>query len=277
MVKDFSRFKRLFVFGCSYTDYKWPTWAHVLRSEIDNCEFYNFGKTGAGNHFISLRVAEANSRYKFNENDLVCVMWTSFTREDRWIAGKWLAPGNIYNQPFYPTSWVKEFADPNFYLIRDYALIELTRGYLKNLPCTSVMMTSWPIDLLENNSFRNSFSKDVLEKTQEIYHESFSSIPLDLRTWELKQYKIDPSKPEFHGYGHSYIDANGNMFNDGHPNTQVYREYLQFVGFELTDKSKEYTEMSMKLLKKCKSDNDFETYFGSDCYTSLIPDINRMF
>jgi hypothetical protein len=277
MIKDFSKFKRLFVFGCSYTQYKWPTWAHILRTEIDNCEFYNFAKTGAGNHFISIRVAEANSRYKFNENDLVCIMWTSFTREDRWIDGKWLSPGSIYNQSTYPASWVKEFADPDFYLIRDYASIELTKGYLNNLPCTSFMMSGWPIDLVENNSFTDAFSKNILEKTQEVYHDTLADIPLDLRSWQVQQYNINSNNPNFYMHGHTYIDANRNMFKDGHPNTQVYREYLQFVGFPLTDKSKSYADRSMRLLKKCKSENDFEPYFSADCHESTIPDINRIF
>ena len=277
MIKDFSKFKRLFVFGCSYTDYKWPTWAYVLKSEIDNCEFYNFGLTGAGNHFISIRVAEANSRYKFNENDLVCIMWTSFTREDRWIEGKWLNPGNIYNQSDYSFSWVKRFADPNFYLIRDYALIELTKGYLKNLPCTSIMMTSWPITLLENNTIRDSFSPKIVDKTKEVYEDTFSGFPLDLRSWQEEQYNMNKHDPLFHLYGHVYTH-NGKIIKDGHPNTHVYREYLKFVGLPLTDKSKFYTDTSIEKLKKCEDDEDFLKYFPEE-YSNMIkiPDINRIF
>jgi hypothetical protein len=276
MVTDFNKFKRLFVFGCSYTNYKWPTWAHVLNSEIDGCEFYNFGKTGAGNLFISLRIAEANKRYKFNEHDLVGVMWTSFTREDRWIDGKWVTPGNIYNQSLYSTDWVKDFSDPNFYLIRDYALMDMTKTYLQSLPCTSLIMTSWPIDLLENNDIKGSFSEKILYKTKEIYYDNILELPLDLRTWQVRQYNLNMNSPQFYLYGHSYT-INGNLIKDGHPNTQSYHEYLEFLGLPLTDKSKQYVDVTMKKMKHCHTDQDLSATFDKECYIPDNLDTNRIF
>lgn len=261
MIKDFSKFKRLFVFGCSYTLHKWPTWAHVLASEIDNVELYNFGRSGSGNLFISLRVAEANKRFKFNENDLVVVMWTSFTREDRWIDGYWEGNGNIFNQSFYPESWVKEFVDPDFCLMRDLALMELTSKYLKNLPCTSLFMSGWPIDLIENNSVRNSYNQSILETCSELYKDIINEIPLDIRSFETIFYNIDNSNPNFQEYGHTYINLEGKLFEDGHPNTTTYREYLKYIGFPLTDKSKQFAETMTQKLKQCKTESELMTVF----------------
>ena len=45
-------------------------------------EFYNLGKSGGGNLFISHRIVEANKKYKFNKDDLVVVMWSTFARID---------------------------------------------------------------------------------------------------------------------------------------------------------------------------------------------------
>lgn len=261
MIKDLSKYKRLFTFGCSYTHYKWPTWANVLASEIDNVEFHNFARTGSGNFFISLRVAEANKRFKFNEHDLVIVMYTSFTREDRWVNGYWIGQGNIYNQGLYPESWVKTFSDPNFYLIRDFSLIELTNTYLKSLPCTSLTLSAWPIDLLESNKLSvESFSEDIIKTCTDIYKTTIKDIPKDLRSFQLSNYNINKDAPDFSVYGHTY-ELNGDLFKDGHPNPNVYRDYLNYLGFPLTNKSKEYSEESTNKLKKCKTENEIHDIF----------------
>ena len=44
--------KRIFTFGCSFTNYLWSTWANILGYEFREAEFYNFGKSGAGNQYI---------------------------------------------------------------------------------------------------------------------------------------------------------------------------------------------------------------------------------
>ena len=44
------KFKRAFVFGCSFTQYYWPTWADILGREFN--KFENWGQCGGGNQFI---------------------------------------------------------------------------------------------------------------------------------------------------------------------------------------------------------------------------------
>ena len=127
MIFDWSKYKRFFTFGCSFTCYMWPTWADIVSKEMPAAEFYNFGLSGGGNPLISYRVAETNNRYKFTDTDLVMIMFSTYCREDRWVTDrKWIAGGNIFNNRFYPDSWVKEFADERGYLIRDAAVIDMT-------------------------------------------------------------------------------------------------------------------------------------------------------
>lgn len=95
---EFSKYKRFFAFGCSFTKYCWPTWADIVSKEMPDAEYVNCGLHGSGNQLISYRIAEANTRYKFTDTDLVMVLWSTYFREDRWVNGKWLAHGNIYNQ-----------------------------------------------------------------------------------------------------------------------------------------------------------------------------------
>ena len=43
--------KRLFTFGCSFTQYNWPTWADILGRSLhqEGWEFHNIGRAGTGN------------------------------------------------------------------------------------------------------------------------------------------------------------------------------------------------------------------------------------
>ena len=121
---------RLFTFGCSFTSWYWATWANILAFDLD-CEFYNFGKQGAGNFYISNLITQVDSIYKFNSTDLIVISWTNISREDRWIENQaWLTPGNIYSQNHYDKNFVKRYANDTHFSLRDFSLISLIDNYL---------------------------------------------------------------------------------------------------------------------------------------------------
>ena len=47
---DPKKYKRFFAFGCSFTNYYWPTWADIIGQDSNFYE--NWAQPGAGNHFI---------------------------------------------------------------------------------------------------------------------------------------------------------------------------------------------------------------------------------
>lgn len=251
---DYSKVKRLFVFGCSFTNYKWPTWADVLSKSIPNAEYYNFGHRGLGNLFIASRLSEISARYKFNENDLVIVMWTSIVREDRYLKDRWIGSGNIYNQKIYPESFVKEFADINFYLIRDHALINLSMGYLKSLACQSLNLFSFSLTNIEG---------------YEIQEKNFSS-----QCNELYNFNIDDKKILINYFANNKNDKNYHTYDtmtsgvrtDGHPTTYAYYEYLNYLGFNLTEASKQYAIDCTKKANTVKKDIEFVKVFPELVY-----------
>ena len=88
MITDLKKYKRIFAFGCSFTSYLYPTWADIIYKSMNpDVEFYNLGKSGGGNLFISHRIVEANKKYEFTENDLVVVMWSTHARIDFYKTG----------------------------------------------------------------------------------------------------------------------------------------------------------------------------------------------
>ena len=89
---------RVFAFGCSLTQYFYPTWADVLIHDYKSkgaTVGENWGRSGAGNQYISTRLWEANTEYNFTKDDVILLQWSSFFREDRYHMGKgWHTPGN---------------------------------------------------------------------------------------------------------------------------------------------------------------------------------------
>ena len=71
---DFSKYKRVFALGCSFTAYRWPTWADMIgRSQCEHAEFINLGRAGAGNPYIVTQLVQAHNKFKFCETDLIMV------------------------------------------------------------------------------------------------------------------------------------------------------------------------------------------------------------
>lgn len=138
------KINRIFTFGCSFTDYAWGTWANILGYEFPDAKFYNFGKSGAGNHYIFNTLMQADSSYNFTHEDLVIVQWTNISREDRFLdaeptadpsftaGGQWITPGNIYSQGTYDESWVKKYFSEYGALLRDLAFIKSAYEMLRH-------------------------------------------------------------------------------------------------------------------------------------------------
>ena len=104
-------YKRVFCFGCSCTYYEWPTWADILRKDLD-IPVQNWGIGGLGNVGIFCRMVQCNVINKFTDEDLIIVVWSSWTREDRYIDGKWHNMGNVHVQEkdsIYDNNFIKKY------------------------------------------------------------------------------------------------------------------------------------------------------------------------
>jgi hypothetical protein len=163
---------RLFAFGCSFTHYHWPTWADIVGKEYKKYE--NWGKPGGGNSFIFYSLIECIKRNQINKHDTVMIMWSSIGREDRYIRKQgWLTPGSIYNQSYYDSEFVKKFADPTGYLLRDLAHISASRQILENIGCNYYFMTIVPFSIYDDNT-DNEF--DIDQQILDLYQDDVSII-----------------------------------------------------------------------------------------------------
>lgn len=101
---------RLVVFGCSFTDYSWPTWADIIADDL-GCDYENWAVGGGGNQLIARRALYRWCR-GFDPQDLVMIQWTSISREDRWHDGRWIAEGSVALSPTYRKHFVYRYWDP---------------------------------------------------------------------------------------------------------------------------------------------------------------------
>lgn len=240
---DFSKYKRFFVFGCSFTSYAYPTWADILASEMPDAEYYNFGKSGCGNLLISNRVAQANSKFKFTDTDLVIVMWTSAYREDRYYKSYWIGAGNVYNSHVYDKNFVKNYCDPEGFLIRDMALIELTTNYLKTLPCDTI---HYSISSLTHES-NTLMSSEHNPRADAFFSNLYGIYPSTLDDIQ-KPSVLDAITNE----QTAWLQESGTTTYDGHPLPSRYYEFLKIMNLPLTEKSENMVADIMNKINNVK-------------------------
>jgi hypothetical protein len=159
---DPKKYKRFFAFGCSFTNYKWPTWADIIGKDIEL--YVNWGQLGAGNYFIFNSVIEADARYNFTKDDLIIIFWSIKEREDRYVGNKWehTSPYNV--ESMYGREWAsKYYFDNRNYLIRDLSLIKATQTILSSKQCDWANL-SWG-EFLDSTEKDNYDTASISDKT----------------------------------------------------------------------------------------------------------------
>lgn len=166
-------YDRVFTFGCSFTKYRWPTWADIVGNSFGEDKFYNFGRSGSGNICAFNRVLEANTKYKFTKKDLILICWTNYCREDRYIKGRWLSSGNIFSQQIYDKEWVSNWFDLRGALIKSSNSIAAVTELLNKIGCEyhyTSMIDYWKLEqfgILYRNEDQSL--SDIFEIYKEYY------------------------------------------------------------------------------------------------------------
>ena len=130
---DLTKYNRFFAFGCSFTNYAWPTWADYIGRNVG--EYYNFGASGSGNMAIFQQFIQAHKKYNFTKDDLVVIMWTNTTREDRYIDGGWRGLGNLETQGNNKYNIKNYVIDYRGMFMRDIGYISAVKAILTKLRC----------------------------------------------------------------------------------------------------------------------------------------------
>jgi len=120
--------KRTFTFGCSFTEYFWPTWADIIL--YDNNGF-NLGISGGGYDSILYRMTEADRVFKFTPDDNVIIVFTTPLRWDLTGSNQWSANGQVYNNKVFE-KYFDEFFTFETLLFQSYHNMVLINDFLKH-------------------------------------------------------------------------------------------------------------------------------------------------
>lgn len=228
------------------TSYYWPTWADIVAEEIP--ESYNYGQSGGGNLFIANQVTEASIRHRFNHDDLVIIMWSSISREDRYKQNNWITPGNIYTQNYFDEKFVMEWADTRGYLIRDLAIITMCMGMLKANNVDYHMLNMAPFTDIQYSKPVQSidFVGDVLN----LYANTTAAIKPDLLTVACNG----------HWPQHPIRNNGGGQTADYHPSTGMHYQYLNdvFPGTEFKPETVNFVKLHESNVRKARDLNEFK-------------------
>jgi hypothetical protein len=237
---DFSKYKRFFAFGCSFTQYSWPTWADIIAKEIN--ESYNYGHCAAGNFFIFQALMEAIVKHKINKDDLVMIMFSNVTREDRFTKKRgWITPGNLYSQDEYDEKFIKKYLCDHGYLMRDLNLVHGCKLALDSINCDYKFMSMVPFDSKQSDGIKMSEIDYLLKfykTTLDIVEPSVLDIIFN-GDWNTRQLR-----PTYH------VSWQKEKYVDNHPTPQEHLIYLKniFPNIDFSQESLNYVEDSTRLI-----------------------------
>jgi hypothetical protein len=235
--------KRLFTFGCSYTNYGWPTWADLLGLEFDH--FENWGVAGIGCRAIQERIVECHIRNNLRPGDTVIVQWSSHLRNDFHNTNNalsdrikgWRTYGSLFNHAnhgLYSDSWLNIFFNEQSFIMHCLNSIAVTQQFLESLGVKWFMSSigSWDklgsdLDAISTQSETASTVNSVWESFPDlrVYKDQVWDTKLD--RW-LTPHATDANKyPELYWW---FVDENTRTnWREQHPSISQHSLWLKNI------------------------------------------------
>jgi hypothetical protein len=239
---------RLFTFGCSFTNWPWPTWADIIAHDLA-IPHHNWGLSGLGNVGIHSRLIECDLRNTFTKDDIILVVWSSWSREDRYDTKihcggtKWTATGDVmfsYDKDFIKNYW------------------SINNDLMKN--STAIISA--------NRMFDIGFNGHITTPLSSLHTDTSLSFSENEKEIALFFEPHIPNDGEFQKYMCRYFSA-----NESHPDILSHLDYVnEFIcpklGRPLNEKTVDFfTEMHYTLLDF--TENIMDTSVGG-AYQSKI-------
>jgi hypothetical protein len=250
---------RLFTFGCSFTSYKWPTWADIVGR--DHAAFENWGSCGVGNQYIYHALIEAIVRRDIDANDTVMIMWTNFSRWDYYHEKQWKTVRfwREHNKESWNASedLLDVMLDIRGFYVRDLALIYSAQSLLEKIGCSYEMFS-----MVDINNVQFSLYEPVESQVQDL-----------LIAYEPTLAKIKPSvhRTVFQNDWHSRAIFGQQTRSDIHPSPKEHLEYIKTVlpKLNISEATQQWVDQADQLVQQ-QPDVDQFPWDGVNYYS--IPD-----
>ena len=272
--------RRLFTFGCSFTQYNWPTWADLLCLEEEFKHSANWGCAGLGNRAIAERVAECSVRAEFTPNDVVIVQWSSHFRHD-WMHTKmpidevslWRTKGSIFSPPnhhIFDEQWIRKFWDEKAYYIHTLNSIALVQGLLNASGCEWYMTSLNDLSKIGNTVDQDSMFGDFHNPNKKM-----------ITVWDIEHSMLDYKRSIWDNHADKWIEPMTD-FRDKHSDLSWYFETVdRSPGIFGLPKDGKYKESHMSMdqhvlfLKKVKNKLNLLTSINNN-QQELINEVNKI-
>jgi hypothetical protein len=208
--------RRLFTFGCSFTQYNWPTWADIIGQSYDYYE--NWGRCGGGNYLISSRIVECDHIHKLTKDDTVLVMFTSVPRIDTYN-GSWQARGNVLNIDWHKCE--RMWLDRNWSIEQAYytswVAIKSAKVYLDKIGCDYKFLKAFNLNTSEiagDPMFPDdpNFNHKIHAGEYDLFYSEFNK---DMN----KHFDINISMTEWRD---SFVDYSNDTWRQVYPNCYTF-------------------------------------------------------
>lgn len=255
--------RRLFAFGCSFTNYQSTTWPEILAEHL-HIPFFNFGQGGTGNLFTFNQIMMADNYYKITDDDLVIVCWSNIYRIDS-FQKSWHRQGNLNFEKN-----AKEF-DLEYFGVRDLTFMTLVKNFLTAKACQWHFLSMCDFDCNLKFPDTDLYLQDILDIVQPSFYYVLWQNNLDNKA-ELNRKKYGPRLIELHPSPiehYTYLcKIFGNIFSTK-LKLQVYELEKNYVNFWmrcLNDSDKEEVGFHTiplsqhEVLKQCTTLRQPENY-----------------
>lgn len=223
-----SNYDRLFTFGCSFTVYRWPTWADILGLCFK--EHQNWAKQGAGNQFIAESISECDLFHKLNSRDLVVIAFSSYPRFDYYKDNNWMGKGSILNNQ--TPDFLEKYYCEKGYILKTLNMINLSLTYLKSKKVDYILTTMRDLTTPFGNGMKYGNIKELYPEFTRYYDELF--------TKEQYATPIVTYIRSVFSDNDYYYDANAKI--DLHPTPKMHHSWLdrciskKFISFNDDEK-----------------------------------------
>lgn len=135
---------KIFAYGCSFTSYNWPSYANILGLQY---EVYNRGASGSGNERIFYCFMQDIKQNNISKNDIVIMQWSGTERFNYLKTNNcWIGEGNV---TLHHNNWIfnkiKGWYNQSYEYEKNINLILAAQAILKQLECTSIEMSLYPL------------------------------------------------------------------------------------------------------------------------------------
>lgn len=251
--------ERLFTFGCSFTQFHWPTWGDILGRSFPYHE--NWAQSGTGNRAIAERVSECVLQNKIGPGDTVVVQWTDAHRFDAhdpyssFPDSNWRYGGNIFVNP-NKVKFIEDMWREESFVLHSLNHIHLTYALLANTRCRFFMTNMIPLEAdIERFKGYNIYS-ELFERTEWVR-------PY-IKDWTHQQSDYEPKKFIAHRHDKFLKIRKAQVETDEHPQPKHYARWLEQVFPLNIDIDYDWVNKAQSIVDKAENYDDFPKMFGKE-------------